>query len=126
MTEPLPDEIGDALWAEAYRRAAAIRRFLEFNSSQSTVTAIADLASELHVSQATTYRLLRRFEADRTVMSLIETNPADGLVVGAGRSNGLRSGGAEAAASSNDRKASRRPPPAPAPARTAPGRPTIW
>ena len=37
------------------------------------MTAIADLASELQVSQATTYRLLRRFRADGTVISLIET-----------------------------------------------------
>ena len=73
MTEPLPDEVDDALWAEACRRAAAIRRFLETASGQSTVNAIADLASELQVSQATTYRLLRRFRADGTVMSLVET-----------------------------------------------------
>ncbi|MEO1607686.1 MAG: helix-turn-helix domain-containing protein, partial [Pseudomonadota bacterium] len=70
MTEPLPDEVDDALWAEACRRAAAIRRFLESSSSESTV---ADLASELQVSQATTYRLLRRFRTDGTVMSLVET-----------------------------------------------------
>ena len=72
MTEPLPDEVDDALWAEACRRAAAIRRFLLSNSGQSTVAAISDLASELQVSQATTYRLLRRFRADGTVMSLVE------------------------------------------------------
>ncbi len=73
MTELLPDEIDDALWAEACRRAAAIRKFLVSSSGQSTVAAIADLASELHLSQATTYRLLRRFRTDGTVMSLIET-----------------------------------------------------
>ena len=73
MTEPLPDEVDGAQWAEACRRAAAIRGFLESSSGQSTVAAIADLASELQVSQATTYRLLRRFRADGTVMSLVET-----------------------------------------------------
>lgn len=73
MNEPLPDEVDDALWAEACRRASAIRRFLLSSSGDSTVAAIADLASELQVSQATTYRLLRRFRADGTVMSLIET-----------------------------------------------------
>lgn len=73
MTEPLPDEVDDVVWAEACRRAAAICRFLESNTSENTVTAIADLASDLQVSQATTYRLLRRFRADRTVISLIET-----------------------------------------------------
>ena len=73
MTEPLPDEVDDALWAEACRRATTIRRFMESNSNQSTVAAIADLASELGLSQASTYRLLRRFRTDGTVMSLIET-----------------------------------------------------
>ena len=73
MTEPLLYEIDDAVWAEARRRATAIRRFLESSSGESTVAAIADLASELQVSQATTYRLLRRFRADGTVMSLVET-----------------------------------------------------
>jgi|TARA_R110000851_G_scaffold247060_1_gene399566 putative transposase len=73
VTEPLLYEIDDAVWAEACRRAAAIRRFLESSSGESTVAAIADLASELQVSQATTYRLLRRFRADGTVMSLVET-----------------------------------------------------
>ena len=65
MTEPLPDEIDDALWAEACRRAAAIRQFLKRNSGQSTVAAISDLASELQVSQATTYRLLKTVSGGR-------------------------------------------------------------
>lgn len=62
MTEPLPDEIDDALWAEACRRAVAIRRFLLSGSGQSTVAAIADLASELQVSQPSvlTPKSLRR------------------------------------------------------------------
>lgn len=73
MTEPLPDEIDDALWDEACRRAAAIREFLKCNSGQSTAAAVADLAAELELSQASAYRLLKRFRADGTVMSLLET-----------------------------------------------------
>ena len=73
MTEPLPDEIDEALWEEACRRAAAIRQFRKRTSGRSTVAAIADLASELGLSQASTYRLLKRFRDDGTVMSLVET-----------------------------------------------------
>lgn len=73
MTEPLPDEIDDALWDEARRRTAAIRQFLMRDSGQSTAAAVADLASELGLSQASAYRLLKRFRADGTVMSLVET-----------------------------------------------------
>ncbi len=73
MIEPLPDEIDDALWDEACRRAAAIRQFLMRDSGQSTAADVADLASELELSQASAYCLLKRFRVDGTVMSLAET-----------------------------------------------------
>ena len=41
MTEPLPHEVDYALWAEACRRAVAIRKFMESSSAQSTVAAMS-------------------------------------------------------------------------------------
>lgn len=73
MTEPISDEIDDTLWDEACRRANAIRQFLKRSDGRSTVAAIRDLASELSISQASAYRLLKRFKADGTAMSLVET-----------------------------------------------------
>lgn len=73
MTNPLPDEIDDGIWDEAYRRAAAIRQFVKRSSGLSTAADVADLATELELSQASAYRLLKRFRAEGTVMSLVET-----------------------------------------------------
>lgn len=71
MTETFPDEIDNALWDDACRRAAAIRQFLKKNSGRSIAADVADLAAELGLSQASTYRLLKRFRTDGTVMSLV-------------------------------------------------------
>lgn len=73
MTNPLPGEIDDGIWDEAYRRAAAIRQFVKRSSGLSTAADVADLATELELSQASAYRLLKRFRAEGTVMSLVET-----------------------------------------------------
>jgi transposase InsO family protein len=62
MTEPLPDEIDDALWDEACRRAAAIRQVLMRGSGQSTAAAVADLAFEPELSQYTREALMIRVD----------------------------------------------------------------
>ena len=66
MNEPFPDEISDAQWTEARRRAEAIRRFLR------SVSDVLDLGRELGVSKATAYRLVKAFRAGGTVTSLVD------------------------------------------------------
>lgn len=68
----LPDEIDEDLWDEAYRRAEVIRDFLRRNPGQSTAANIADLGTELGLSQASAYRLLKKFRESGTVMSLVD------------------------------------------------------
>jgi putative transposase len=72
MNEPFPDEIGDAQWVEAHRRADAIRRFLRSRPDSRSVSDVLDLARELGVSKATAYRLVKAFRAGGTVMSLVD------------------------------------------------------
>jgi putative transposase len=72
MNEPLPDEIADAAWNEARRRADAIRRFLRNRPGDRSVSDVLDLAFDLGVSKATAYRLIKAFRAEGTVMSLVE------------------------------------------------------
>src|SRR5271157_4542983 len=72
MNEPFPDEIADASWDEAHRRADAIRRFLRDRPDSRSVSDVLDLARELGVSKATAYRLVRAFRAGGTVVSLVD------------------------------------------------------
>jgi putative transposase len=72
MNEPFPDEIADASWDEAHRRAEVIRRFLQDRPHSRRVSDVLDLACELGVSKATAYRLVKAFRAGGTVMSLVD------------------------------------------------------
>jgi len=72
MSDPLPDEIDEALWEESCRRADAIRRFLRHRTGRTTTAEVSELAAELGLSQATTYRLIKLFRAGGTVHSLVE------------------------------------------------------
>ena len=49
MNEPFPDEIADAAWDEAHRRAEVIRRFLRNRPDSRRVSDVLDLAHELGV-----------------------------------------------------------------------------
>ncbi|CAN7681990.1 DDE-type integrase/transposase/recombinase [Rhizobium sp. LjRoot30] len=71
MSAPFPDEIDDALWDEACRRAEAIREFLKRNPDGTTAADVADLAATMDVSQATAYRLIKLFRTGGTVLSLV-------------------------------------------------------
>ncbi len=71
MTEPLPTEVKTAEWLEARRRADAIRDFLRDHPGRSSAGDVVELAVELALSQATTYRLIRLFRAGGTVTSLL-------------------------------------------------------
>ncbi|WP_234706464.1 helix-turn-helix domain-containing protein [Sinorhizobium meliloti] len=72
MSEPFPDEIDEALWDAAWRRADAIREFLKHRTGKMTAGNVALLATELEISRATAYRLIKLFRAGGTVMSLVE------------------------------------------------------
>lgn len=71
MHAPFPDEIDDALWEEACRRADAIREFLRCNPDGATAAQVSGLAALMEVSQATAYRLIKLFRAGGTVLSLV-------------------------------------------------------
>jgi putative transposase len=72
MSDPLPEEIDDALWQEACRRADAIRKVLKGGDEQTSAADIADLSKELGLSRASVFRLLRLFRESGTVMSLVD------------------------------------------------------
>jgi putative transposase len=72
MTDPFPDEIDEALWDEACRRADAIRGFLKRNHGGATAADVAELAAALGLSQATAYRLIKLFRTGGTVLSLVD------------------------------------------------------
>ena len=72
MKDPFPDEIDEALWDEACRRASAIRGFLKRRPGRATTADVAELAADVGVSQATAYRLLKLFRAGGTVLSLVD------------------------------------------------------
>lgn len=72
MSHLFPDEIDDALWDEACRRADAIRSFLRRHPSRIGAGAVAELAKELALSQATAYRLIKLFRSGGTVLSLVD------------------------------------------------------
>ena len=72
MNQPFPDEIADAAWDEAHRRASVIRQFLRDRPNSQSVSDVLDLAWELGVSKATAYRLLKAFRTAGTVVSLVD------------------------------------------------------
>lgn len=72
MSDPFPDEIDEALWDEACRRADAIRGFLRRHPARTTAGNVAGLAAELDLSQATAYRMVKLFRAGGTVLSLVD------------------------------------------------------
>ncbi|RVL88408.1 helix-turn-helix domain-containing protein, partial [Sinorhizobium meliloti] len=72
MTEPFPDEVDEALWDAACRRADAIREFLKHQPGKMTAADVALLATEIETSRATAYRLIKLFRAGGTVMSLVD------------------------------------------------------
>ena len=75
MADPLPEEIDDALWQEACRRADAIRKVMKGSDEQTTAAEIADLSKELGLSRASVFRLVRLFRESGTVMSLVDRKP---------------------------------------------------
>jgi len=75
VSDAFPDEVDEALWDEACRRADAIRDFLKSRTGRMSVADVALLATELEISQATAYRLIKLFRAGGTVMSLVERKP---------------------------------------------------
>ena len=72
MTKPLPDEIDEHLWNEAYGHADAIRSFLEDDPGRTSAADIAHLADELEVSRASVFGLVKLFREGGTVASLVE------------------------------------------------------
>ena len=72
MSDPLPEEIDDALWQEACRRADAIRKVVKGSDGQTSAAEIADLSKELGLSRASVFRLLKLFRESGTVMSLVD------------------------------------------------------
>lgn len=75
MNDPFPNDVDEALWDEACRRAEAIRGFLMRRSGKVAAGDMALLAGELEVSRATTYRLVKLFRAGGTVVSLVDRKP---------------------------------------------------
>ncbi|WP_457662313.1 Mu transposase C-terminal domain-containing protein [Sinorhizobium medicae] len=72
MSDPFPDEVDEALWDEACRRAEVVREFLKHRHGKMTAADVALLATELDISRATAYRLIKLFRAGGTVTSLVD------------------------------------------------------
>ena len=72
MPDPFPDEVEQERWDKARRRADAIHEFLRQQPNRATIDDVTDLATELGVSQATAYRLIRLFRKGATVTSLVD------------------------------------------------------
>ncbi|WKL23662.1 DDE-type integrase/transposase/recombinase (plasmid) [Agrobacterium tumefaciens] len=72
MSAPFPDEVDEALWDEACRRAEAVREFLKHRTGKMAAADVALLANELDISRATAYRLIKLFRAGGTVISLLD------------------------------------------------------
>lgn len=72
MPDPFPDEVEQERWDKARRRADAIHEFLRQQPNRATIGDVTDLATELGVSQATAYRLIRLFRKGATVTSLVD------------------------------------------------------
>ena len=66
MRDRIPDEIDEALWDEACRRADALREFLRRNPDGATAANVSGLAAGMNVSQATAYRLIKLFRVGGT------------------------------------------------------------
>jgi putative transposase len=62
----------DPTWKEACRREEVIRNLLRRHPERLTVRAVEDVAWELGLSRATTYRLIERYRGARTVEVLRE------------------------------------------------------
>ena len=62
----------DPTWKEACRREEVIRDLLRRHPERLTVRAVEDVAWELGLSRATTYRLIERYRGARTVEVLRE------------------------------------------------------
>ncbi|WP_164838093.1 transposase [Sinorhizobium meliloti] len=69
-SEPFRDEIDEALWDAACRRADGIREFLKHRLGKMTAADVALLATGIEISRATAYRLIKLFRAGGAVMSL--------------------------------------------------------
>jgi putative transposase len=72
MTDAFPDEVDEALWDEACRRADAIREFLKHRTGPMTAADVKQLTTELEVSRSTVYRLIKLFRSGGTVTSLVD------------------------------------------------------
>ena len=62
----------DPAWMEACRREAMVRDLLRRYPDRLTVSAVEDVAWELGLSRTTTYRLIKRYRAARTVEVLLD------------------------------------------------------
>lgn len=72
MSDPFPDDVDEQSWDEACRRADAIRNFLKRRTGSTKTGDVVELAAEIGLSQATTYRLIKVFRAGGTVLSLVD------------------------------------------------------
>jgi putative transposase len=72
-TEPAPDDTAD--WEEACRREGAIRKFVQSRADGSKSPSVRELAQDLGLSRATTYRMVELFRAGCTVTSLMGKTP---------------------------------------------------
>lgn len=72
MTGPLSNDIDEALWNEACRRADTIRNFLKNNPGRTSAAGIPHLAEELGLSRASVFRLIKLFREGGTAMSLVD------------------------------------------------------
>jgi putative transposase len=69
------DASDDVLWEEACRRADAIRTFIRRRPEGSKRPSVSNLAEELGLSRATTYRMIELFRTGCTVTSLMGKLP---------------------------------------------------
>ncbi|MHC2301550.1 transposase [Rhizobium mongolense] len=67
-----PDEVDEALWDEACKRADGIREFLKHRTGPMTAADVKQLTTELDVSRSTVYRLIKLFRSGGTVTSLVD------------------------------------------------------
>jgi len=75
MNDPESVPENTAEWEEACRREEAIRRFVQRRADGSQGPPVKELARELDLSRATTYRMIKSFEAGCTVTSLLGRSP---------------------------------------------------
>ena len=75
MSEMEPALENTAKWEEACRREDAIRRFVQRRADGLKGPSIRELAQDLGLSRATTYRTIELFQAGCTVTSLLGKSP---------------------------------------------------